>query len=256
MLKISNLQLSIGDTKILDDISLTVRPGEHVGIIGPNGSGKTTLFNCISGFLTPQSGKIIFCNKDLLKLAPHNRALHGVGRVFQNFGIFREMTVLENVVAAIETKKMSGIFPWSKSYQRHVSQAQEFLAEVGLGDKADKKAGTLSGGQMRLLEISRALAFGAEMFMLDEPTAGVSPKMKGEVESLLTKLSRLNKTVLIIEHDMNFIQRLCGRIIVMDTGKIILDDTPENVRINPQLQEIYFGTINNDAHNGNQKGQA
>ena len=242
MLQINNLLLSIGDTKILDEVTFSVSPGERVGIIGPNGSGKTTLFNCISGFLTPQKGEIIFRHKNLLRLSPHQRALRGIGRVFQNFGIFREMTVLENVLAAVETKHLVSILPFGKVYRHHCQRALSYLAEVGLADRAQAKAGTLSGGQMRLLEISRALAFGAQLFLLDEPTAGVSPKMKTEVEILLNKLHQLNKTVLIIEHDMNFIQRFCERIIVLDLGRVILDDTPERIRANPLLQEIYFGT--------------
>lgn len=250
MLNISNIELSIGGTRILDGVTFSVSPGERVGIIGPNGSGKTTLFNCISGFHSPSQGEITFKNKNLLKLSPHKRAVKGIGRVFQNFGIFREMTVLENVVTAIETKHRAGIFPWGRIHKRNIRRATQYLEEVGLAEKSKVKAGSLSGGQMRLLEISRALAFGAQLFMLDEPTAGVSPKMKFEVEALLNKLHKLNKTILIIEHDMNFIQRLCERIVVMDVGKVILDGTPEEVRNNPMLQEIYFGNGNGHGNGG------
>ena len=245
MLEIKNLQFSIGDSKILDGVTFSVSQGERVGIIGPNGSGKTTLFNCINGFYAPQNGDIFFKNKNIINLSPHQRSLRGIGRVFQNFGIFKEMTVLENVVTALESKRLAGILPWSKIHQHNCRKALDYLEEVGLADRAKAKAGSLSGGQMRLLEISRALAFGAQLFLLDEPTAGVSPKMKHEVEVLLDKLHDLKKTVLIIEHDMNFIQRLCERIVVLDLGKVILDDTPENVRNSPLLQEIYFGTNGN-----------
>jgi ABC-type branched-subunit amino acid transport system ATPase component len=241
MLQIQDLKFSIGQTNILNGIAFNVKIGEQLGIIGPNGSGKTTLFNCISGFNIPQSGSIQFKEKDITKSHPADRAHLGLGRVFQNFGIFREMTLLENIITALESKQGFSFFPWSKRHKTNIEQSLDYLSMVQLEKKAKDKAGSLSGGQMRLLEIIRAIAFEADLFLLDEPTAGVSPKMKGEIEKALTKLHELNKTVLIIEHDINFIQRLCERIIVLDGGKVVLDDTPEKVRNDKRLQEIYFG---------------
>ena len=244
MLEICDLSFRINDTKILNGVTFSVRPGEKVGIIGPNGSGKTTLFNCISGFNIPTKGKIIFRNREITHLPAHKRARLGLGRVFQNFGIFREMTVLENVLTALEGKGSVSLFPWGNGCRTYLQQANDYLDLVGLADRANEKAGSLSGGQLRLLEISRAIAFGAELFLLDEPTAGVSPKMKNEINLVLDKLLSLDRTLLIIEHDMNFIQRLCDRIIVLDVGKNVLDGTPEEIRSNRQLQEIYFGSAN------------
>ena len=249
MLEISKLTFSIGELQILNGAEFTVNQGEMVGLIGPNGSGKTTLFNCLSGFNTPSSGKIKFKDQDITKLKPHKRARLGLGRVFQNFGIFKEMTVLENVITALESKQSPTIFPWSTKLKNNRMHALESLKLVGLEEKAKDKAGSLSGGQMRLLEITRALAFGADLFLLDEPTAGVSPKMKQEIETVLVKLSELNKTVLIIEHDINFIQKLCDRIIVLDVGRVVLEGTPDAVRNDERLQEIYFGT------NGKEKSE-
>lgn len=242
MLSVSDLFFQIGDMKILNGVSFTVRPGERLGIIGPNGSGKTTLFNCLSGFHFPSSGRIDFKDANITRLPPHKRADLGLGRVFQNFGVFKEMTLRENIITALESKQPPILFPWTKRYRENAKLASTYLSEIGLTNLEEKKAGSLSGGQMRLLEIIRAVAYGAELFLLDEPTAGVSPKMKGEVERILKKLQELNKTVMIIEHDINFIQKLCDRIIVLDVGKIVLDDTPEQVRNNRLLQEIYFGT--------------
>ena len=241
MLEISNLHLHIGRSPVLNGIELKISKGEQVGIIGPNGSGKTTLFNSISGFLPISSGSIHFSNSDITHLSPHERAQAGVGRVFQNFGIFREMTVLENLVSALENRTRGLYFPWSKQHRAFREKAREFLAMVKLADKANDKAGSLSGGQMRLLEIVRCIAYEAELFLLDEPTAGVSPKMKGEVEAIITELRKLGKTFLIIEHDLFFIQKLCDRIVVLDVGKVVLDGSPDSVRSNPMLQEIYFG---------------
>jgi len=243
MLKIEELAVKFGKVRILNGVSLKVQSGETVGLIGPNGSGKTTLFNAISGFVLPVSGEINFMDREITLMPPHARAELGLGRVFQNFGIFKEMSVLENVITALEgrDKSLSGIFPWSQATRKHALKAHELLSEVKLEDKASNKASSLSGGQMRLLEIMRTLAYGAELFLLDEPTAGVSPRMKEDVAKLIRRLQELNKTVLIIEHDLNFIQKFCARIVVLDQGKVVLDDTPDKVRSSPMLQEIYFG---------------
>ena len=235
ILEVSELTFEIGSQKILDRLNFSVIPGEKVGIIGPNGSGKTSLFNCLSGFVRINSGSVIFQGKDITNKAPDKRARMGLGRVFQNFGIFKEMSVLDNVLTAMESRR--------HPRRGMRDKAREYLALVNLEAKALNKAGSLSGGQLRLLEIVRTLAFEADLFLLDEPTAGVSPKMKSEVEALLLRLQELKKTVLIIEHDISFIGRLCDRIIVLDVGQLVLQDSPENIRDNPRLQEIYFGSI-------------
>ena len=244
MLEVKDVTFKIKGTQILNGISFQVAQGETVGIIGPNGSGKTTLFNCLSGFNIPNSGSIALKGYDITRLPPYRRAALGLGRVFQNFGIFREMTAAENIITALESRQpmWESFFPWSPGYKKNRARAQEFLKEVHLEKSIDKRASSLSGGQMRLLEIIRTLAFEAEVFLLDEPTAGVSPKMKEDVAGLIQKLRELGKTVLVIEHDINFIQKFCSRIIVLDIGKIVLDDTPEKVRQHSLLQEIYFGS--------------
>lgn len=240
ILEIQDLSCVLGGNPILSGINLTVSPGETIGIIGPNGSGKTTLFNCISGFSPANAGKIIFREQEVTRWEPSSRANLGLGRVFQNFGVFSEMTLLENMLTALESKR-PGFWPWSKGYAENKILAMDYLEQVHLAAKAHDKASSLSGGQKRLLEIMRTLAFEAELFLLDEPTAGVSPKMKDDVAALIERLKSLRKTVMIIEHDISFIQRFCERILVLDVGKIVLDDTPANVRANPALQEIYFG---------------
>ena len=244
VLDIELLKFSIGQTHILDWVDLRVAAGETVGIIGPNGSGKTTLFNCLSGFSMPDSGKIAYKDHDITFLPPHQRASLGLGRVFQNSGVFREMSLLDNMLAALEGRQniWEGFNPWSKQIKELKAQAFNYLSEVGLQDRADDKAGSLSGGQMRLLEIIRTLAFGADLFLLDEPTAGVSPKMKEDVAGLIRKLQGLGKTILVIEHDLTFIQKFCRRIVVLDGGKVIMDDSPEEIRNDSLLQEIYFGS--------------
>lgn len=246
MLSISNVVVAFGETRILNGLSCSFSQGETVGIIGPNGSGKTTLFNCISGLVPLSGGTITLRDQEIQQLEPHERARMGLGRVFQNFGIFREMTLLENVLVALESRApfSRGILPWSRATKELSKEAISYLDQVGLAAKANQKAASLSGGQMRLLEIIRTLALGAEIFLLDEPTAGVSPRMKEDVASLIKKLQALNKTVLIIEHDITFIQKFCTRIVVLNEGTVVLDDAPEKVRADERLKEIYFG---NDA---------
>lgn len=243
MLELKDISVSFGGRTILKDLCCTVRVGEVVGLIGPNGCGKTTLFNSISGLIPIDSGEIRWNGISLDTLEPYERVRCGLGRVFQNFGIFREMTVLENILVALEANDSlwKGFLPWSKKTNGLRIEARRILSEVGLAHLAKEKAASLSGGQMRLLEIMRTVALGSELFLLDEPTAGVSPKMKDDVAKLIVVLQKLGKTVVIIEHDINFIQKFCSRIIVLDDGNIMLDDLPEKVRSDKRLNEIYFG---------------
>jgi branched-chain amino acid transport system ATP-binding protein len=237
ILSVSNLSLTIQEHRILEGVSFDVEEGEIVGLIGPNGSGKTTLFNVLSGFLLPTSGKVTLRGEDITRLSPSARALKGIGRVFQNFGIFREMTLRENVLVALEALP--------KEQRKALGNLDETvdatLDMVGLSEHASKKAGSLSGGQMRLLEIARTLKSNKDLFLLDEPTAGVSPKMTQQVADLIVTLKKQGKTVLVVEHDLPFISRICDRVIVMDVGTIVLQGKPQEVKQSTKLKELYFG---------------
>lgn len=237
LLSTHNLTLTLSGQRILHNISVNIEEGEVIGLIGPNGSGKTTLFNVLSGFLKPTNGTLHYKKSDMTHLSAPERARVGIGRVFQNFGIFREMTLFDNVLVALESlpkEQRLVLGDLTKAVHRT-------LAMVHLQDHAQKKASSLSGGQMRLLEIARTLASGKELFLLDEPTAGVSPKMKGQVADLILALKKAGKTVLIVEHDLPFIQKICDRVIVLDIGEIVLEGKPEEVRGNRKLKELYFG---------------
>ena len=237
VLDLINVNLTINEQPILRGVNCTVHEGEIVGLIGPNGSGKTTLFNTISGFLKPTEGTIRFHGNNITDHSPSKRSQLGIGRVFQNFGIFREMTLEENVLVALEALP--------KSQQQELGDLKEIvistLDDIGLLEKAKQKASSLSGGQMRLLEIARTLASGKELFLLDEPTAGVSPKMTGQVADLIKELKRNHRTVLIIEHDLPFIAQICDRVFVLDVGEIVMEGTPHEVQNDAKLKEIYFG---------------
>jgi ABC-type branched-subunit amino acid transport system ATPase component len=237
MLSLSRISLTIGEHRILSDVSCSIDEGEIVGLIGPNGSGKTTLFNVISGFLAPTHGSVHLQGSDITKLSSSRRAQMGIGRVFQNFGIFREMTLEENVLVALEA------LPKADRLQRGNLRkiAGETLEMVGLQSHAKQKAGSLSGGQMRLLEIARTLMSGKEVFLLDEPTAGVSPKMTQQVADLILQLKKQGKTVLVVEHDLPFISHVCDRVIVMDVGRVALTGKPDEVKKSKELRELYFG---------------
>lgn len=237
LLSVRSLSLTIQSQRILHSVNLEVEAGEVIGLIGPNGSGKTTLFNVLSGFLKPTHGSIHFREGDITKMSASARARIGLGRVFQNFGIFRDMTVAENVLVAFESlpreiRTTLGDLP---------KAVHATLMMVKLEGHAKKKASSLSGGQMRLLEIARTLASRKELFLLDEPTAGVSPKMTGQIADLILELKKQGKTILIVEHDLPFIQKICDRVIVLDVGEIVLEGSPSEVRNNKKLKELYFG---------------
>lgn len=236
-LSVSQLSLTLNNQQILKNVTFHVEQGEVIGLIGPNGSGKTTLFNVLSGFLKPTSGYVRFRDADIMAVSPAQRARLGIGRVFQNFGIFREMTLEENVLVAFEAlpKEQRMLLGPLKDAVKGT------LDMVGLSHHAKKKAGSLSGGQMRLLEIARTLKSGKELFLLDEPTAGVSPKMTRQVAGLIEELKQEGKTVLIIEHDLPFISQICDRVLVLDVGEIVLSGAPREIKHDKKLQEIYFG---------------
>ncbi|HLD63846.1 MAG TPA: ABC transporter ATP-binding protein [Candidatus Peribacteraceae bacterium] len=238
LLSLQAVSLRIQDQEILRDVTLNVDEGEVIGLIGPNGSGKTTLFNVISGFIKPTAGSITLHGENITAVSPAKRAQRGLGRVFQNFGIFRDMTLEENVLVALEALPRDS----RRALGDLKKVTEETLEMVGLASQGKKKAGALSGGQMRLLEIARTLRSGKELFLLDEPTAGVSPKMTKAVSDLITKLKTARKTVIVIEHDLPFISRICDRVAVMDVGEIVLHGTPETVKQSKKLQDIYFGT--------------
>lgn len=237
LLSVSHLSLTLNSQQILKNVSFSVEQGEVVGLIGPNGSGKTTLFNVLSGFLKPTAGSVHFRDADITSVSPAQRARLGIGRVFQNFGIFREMTLEENILVALEAlPKEQRMLLGSVKDTVHGT-----LDMVGLSHFGKKKAGSLSGGQMRLLEIARTLKSGKELFLLDEPTAGVSPKMTRQVADLIAELKKGEKTALIIEHDLPFISKICDRVLVLDVGEVVLNGRPSEIKHDKKLQEIYFG---------------
>lgn len=223
-MRVKELSVEIRGSLILNNINFEVSKGETLGIIGPNGSGKTTLFNVISGFIREGSGTIELDGERIETYPPFIRAQKGIGRVFQSGGIFGELTVLENLI--ITGKKV----PFD-----------ELLKAIGLLNKANEPASVLSGGQKRLLELIRAEIFDPKVLLLDEPTAGVAPNMKQVLAERINSLKSKKRSLLIIEHDIQFISSLCDRVLVLFQGEIVMSGKPDEIRNDPYLQEIYFG---------------
>lgn len=244
LLSVENLHVQIGKRMILRDVSFSVKPGEIIGIIGPNGCGKTTLLNTLSGFLPVDTGTISFGGEDIMQVPPHKRAAQGMSRGFQNAGVFREMTVEENLVLTIETaEKMPWWWRFSKSKRTRVSSLiEKVLKDVDLLEHKHSLAGLLSGGQLRLLELARLRLSGAKLLLIDEPTAGVAPLLRAKLSQVIVELVKEHgHTALIVEHDIKFLFTIADRIIVLLDGEKYLEGAPEEVRGDERLRKVYLG---------------
>ena len=244
VLSIENLHVQLGQRMINEDITLDVYDGEIVGIIGPNGCGKTTFFNAISGFVPIDTGSVLINDQEVNNLSANRRAALGLNRSFQNVGVFKELTLEENLMMAIENSEK---LPWNwmlkptmKSYVD--SKINEALQDVGLKGHKKSLAGVLSGGQLRLLEMQKLKLAGGDLLLIDEPTAGVSPVLRNELASQIKNLSKEHgRTIVIIEHDLKFLFSLVDRVIVLVDGKKYIEGTPKEVQADKRLKEVYFG---------------
>lgn len=244
MLTVENIFVKFDQSTILHDISLQVKTGEIVGLIGPNGSGKTTLLNALSGFIDIDAGSIIYHDEDITSCVPSERARKGIGRSFQSAGVFREMTLEENLVIALEHAQK---FPWWWKFSDQWKEKADViinqtLQKVGLHSHKHSLAGVLSGGQLRLLELMRLHLSGGNLLLIDEPTAGVSPIMKKNLAQTLRELAHENsRSLIIVEHDLKFLFEIVDRVIVLVDGKIYIEGKPEQVSKDEKLKEVYFG---------------
>jgi len=248
MLSIHSLSKDFGGLRVLDTVSFSVEQGTIMGLIGPNGAGKTTLFNIVSGLLRPTAGSVLFQGEDLTRLSPPRIAEHGVSRTFQNIRIFGDMTLLENVLVGMHHlftySPASALFGFAKKRVEEYSmrtKAADILCLVRLGDKAQEKAGSLSYGEQRRLELARALATEPKILLLDEPTAGMNPAETDELMQEIVKINRAGYTICIIEHDMKVIMGICSRIAVLNFGELIAEGGPAEIRKNPLVIEAYLG---------------
>lgn len=241
-LTVSRLSRQFGGITALNDVTMTVEPGERRAIIGPNGAGKSTLFNLISGELHPTAGRVYLAGRDITALSTPRRARLGLGRTFQRNNLFANLTVFENVYLAVPQS-----IGWSRALFSRAGQrngigrvVDQLLERVDLQAQRDAPVSTLAYGQQRALEVALALAGQPNILLLDEPTAGMSPAETAEIIALIKSLPAA-LTILIVEHDMDVVFSLADRITVLHYGQVISEGSPAEVRADPQVQEIYLG---------------
>lgn len=249
LLLVNNLCMRFGGLLAVNNVALILNQGEIVSLIGPNGAGKTTVFNCLTGFYRPTSGSIKLRDRELAGLAGQQIARMGVVRTFQHVRLFKEMTVVENLLVAQHQHLKSGVFAGllkTPKFRRAEADALEraavWLERVGLLEFANRQAGNLAYGQQRRLEIARCMVTRPELLMLDEPAAGLNPKETDELNELIADLRRHHQvSVLLIEHDMKLVMDISDRIYVVNQGTPLVQGSPEEVRNNPDVIRAYLG---------------
>lgn len=240
ILETHNLKKSFGGVHAVDGVSLKFEEGKITGLIGPNGSGKTTVMNLLSGFIPFDSGTVSILSESLKKVTPWDMPELGITRTFQNIRVFEQMTLLDNLLVVMTNRHPVGSI-FSKHTQAHITQAEEVLEKLGLTHQKNNLAANLSYGQRKLLEIGRALLMKSDVYLFDEPYAGLFPEMVKLVTTIMSELRDAGKTVILIEHNMNIIRKLCDTVIVMDAGKLLAEGAPEKVLSDKAVIEAYLG---------------
>jgi branched-chain amino acid transport system ATP-binding protein len=244
VLEVAGLSKSFGAIRAVHDVSFAVMPGEIFGVIGPNGSGKTTVFNAVLGQIAPSAGTIALEGRDVTQLSPRQLNRRGVGRTFQSLQVFGQMTVRDNLLVAAQEHRGSLLGRLFAPPDHGLGpKADELIALFGLGDVAHRRAGELSYGQQKLIDIAMAFMSDPVLVLLDEPCAGVNPRLVDELCRLLDELNRARRrSFIVIEHNMEFVQRLCHRVLVMAEGRVLAVGTPAEIRANQQVLDAYLGT--------------
>jgi ABC-type branched-subunit amino acid transport system ATPase component len=240
ILKVKNLHKRFDGVKAVDGLSLEIGKGKITGIIGPNGSGKTTLVNLLSGMFAFDSGTLVVSNAELTKVYAPDLPTYGVTRTFQDVRLFEQMTVLDNILVVLTERNVVGAL-FEKHTKFHLEKAEAALKRVGLWDKREERAASLSYGQRKLLEIARVLAMDASVILFDEPFAGLFKEMIKTVVGVFQELRQQGKTIILIEHNMDLIRDLCDHLFVMDEGKLLAGGAPEQVLKQKEVIEAYLG---------------
>ena len=232
----------------VDQVDLAVEPGELVSLIGPNGSGKTTLFNCVTGYLDADGGRVLFRGRDLTGTAPHRVARLGVARTFQQVSVFPRLSALENLLVFLQQHQEEHLLArlirtprLHRLEAQAVDRARRLLELVGLAEKSDDAAGSLSYGQRKLLAFAGALMSDPELLLLDEPAAAVNPTMINQLKDYIHGLHLQGKTIVLVEHNMDVVMDISQRVVVLDHGQKIAEGPPEAIRRDARVVEAYFG---------------
>jgi branched-chain amino acid transport system ATP-binding protein len=243
VLRVTDVRKHYGAIRAVDGVSFEVRAGEIFGVIGPNGSGKTTLFNSMLGQIRPDSGRIEFKGEDVTSLGPLELSRRGVGRTFQTLQVFGKMSVRDNLIVAAQEHQgtmFSRMFAPSDSGLGE--RANALIDKFRIGHVAGRKAGELSYGQQKLVDIAMAFMSEPDLVLLDEPCAGVNPSLVGGISRLLKQLNAERRgSFVVIEHNMDFVMSLCHRILVMVEGTVLAVGTPDEIRANRQVLDAYLG---------------
>jgi branched-chain amino acid transport system ATP-binding protein len=243
LLKVAGLKKAYGAIRAVDGVSFEVAPGEIFGVIGPNGSGKTTMFNSVLGQIRPDEGAIQLNGRDITGLSPLQLSRRGVGRTFQTLQVFGGMSVRDNlIVAAQEHHGGMGSRLFAPGDSGLGPKADALIQQFRIGPVAHKKAGELSYGQQKLVDIAMAFMSEPALVLLDEPCAGVNPSLVGGIGTLLKELNRQRSgSFVVIEHNMDFVMDLCHRIMVMVEGRVLAIGTPAEIRADRQVLDAYLG---------------
>ena len=237
LLQVDEITVRFGGVTALSDVQLDAEQGSITGLIGPNGAGKTTLFNVITGLQEPTSGKVTIDDRDVTSMGTHKRARMGVARTFQRLEVFGSLTARENVLVAAEIRKR-----WAKDRSANCrAAAAELLDRVGISHVAEERVDALSTGYARLVELARALATQPRLLLLDEPGSGLDSQETEVFGDLLLELARDGLTILLVEHDVELVMRVCDRIHVLDFGRKIAVGSPAEIQADPQVQAAYLG---------------
>jgi ABC-type branched-subunit amino acid transport system ATPase component len=248
LLALEGLARAFGGVRAVDGVTFDVKRGEVHGLIGPNGAGKTTVINLVSGLLHPDAGTVRLAGKEIQALSPHKIAAQGVARTFQNIRLFSHLSARDNVVVGRHllrhpslVARMLGLPSEAAERRTAESAAEELLLRVGLADRMGERAGNLSYGEQRRVEIARALASDPKLLLLDEPTAGMNPVEVEAVAELIRKVAAEGHAVLLVEHNVRLVMNVCHRITVLNFGKVIAEGTPAEVGVHPDVVAAYLG---------------
>ena len=250
-LEVTNLKKSFGGIKAVDVESLNLNRNELTSIIGPNGAGKTTFFDLISGFQDSDEGKVYLNNKNISKSQPYAIARLGMIRTFQLTKVFDRMTVLENMMFSASTVNNDSFMkslirlPSQKTTEKNIKEKSfEIMKELNIDHMANSYAREMSGGQKKLLELGRSIINNPSVLLLDEPLAGVNPKLAEEILQIILNLAGKGISILMVEHNIEAVMKISERVIVLAEGKVIADSTPENIRTDEKVIEAYLGSEN------------